>query len=223
VVGQIIAPLNNKIVSKIGTGTGMKLTVALSTCLLFAYAAQLFDLAPIVGAFAAGLVLTPGHFYNFDQPKIVNEVEAAVDDLQLEDKHKLQEALKGFREHHTAHLIEPIAQFLVPVFFVVTGFSVRLETLFDLHTLLIALGITAVAVIGKIVSGLAAGKVNKWIVGFGMIPRGEVGLIFAVMGKSLGVVTDEEFSVIVIMVMLTTVMTPPILGYLIRKQKAIAA
>ncbi|WP_333840411.1 cation:proton antiporter domain-containing protein, partial [Pelomicrobium sp.] len=63
----------------------------------------------------------------------------------------------------------------------------------------------------------------KWLVGWGMVPRGEVGLIFAVVGKGLGVVSDEVFSVVVIMVMLTTLMTPPILAFLIRRRGEVAA
>lgn len=217
VVGQLTAPVNNRIFSKINTGTGMKLTLALLHCLLFAYAAQAFDLAPIVGAFAAGLVLTHAHFHAFDDAKIVKEIETSVSGFRPEDRRKVQEVLDHHRTHHISQLVEPIAHFLVPVFFVMTGFSVKLDTLFDTHALLIALGITVAAVIGKIVAGLAAGKVDKWVVGFGMIPRGEVGLIFAMMGKTMGVVSDEEFSVIVIMVMLTTLMTPPILGMLLKR------
>jgi Kef-type K+ transport system membrane component KefB len=223
VVGRFLAPLNNQLFSRIHTGIGMKLALALSTCLLMAYVASMIELAPIVGAFAAGLVLTPVHFHTFDQPKIVHEIEEVSKTFKPEDEARIKKVLDHHNDHHVAHLVEPIAQFLVPIFFVVTGFSVRLDTLFDAHALLVALGITAVAVVGKIVSGLAAGKVNKWIVGVGMIPRGEVGLIFAVMGKSLGVVTDEEFSVIVIMVMLTTLMTPPLLGMLLKRQKPVTA
>lgn len=218
IVGRLLAPLNNRVFSRVNTGAGMKTTLAMAYCLLFAYAASLLELAPIVGAFAAGLVLTSVHFHAFDPPKIVGEIASATPDLRPGDRKKLDAVLERHKEHHVAHLVEPIAHFLVPVFFVITGFSVKLDTLFDPHALLVALGITAVAVAGKIVSGLAAGKVNKWLVGWGMVPRGEVGLIFAVMGMSLGVVTHEEFSVIVIMVMLTTLMTPPILGFLLRRQ-----
>ena len=55
-----------------------------------------------------------------------------------------------------------------------------------------------------------------------MAPRGEVGLIFAVVGKQLGVVDDQEFAVFVIMVMLTTLLTPPLLSWLIRRQGGLA-
>ena len=83
--------------------------------------------------------------------------------------------------------------------------------------MLTVLGITFVAFVGKIVSGLVVDKVNKWIVGFGMVPRGEVGLIFAMMSKSLGVVNDAVFSVIVIVIILTTLLTPPILTALLKR------
>jgi Kef-type K+ transport system membrane component KefB len=79
------------------------------------------------------------------------------------------------------------------------------------------LGLTAVAVAGKLVSGLAAGKVDRWLVGWGMVPRGEVGLIFAFVGKELGVLNDQFFAVIVLMVVGTTLITPPVLAYLLRR------
>ena len=118
---------------------------------------------------------------------------------------------------HVEELIEPLGLFLVPIFFVVTGMNVKLDTLFNVPILLVALGITVVAIIGKIISGVVAGKVNKLLVGVGMVPRGEVGLIFATIGRSLGVINDEVFSVIVIVVILTTLLTPPALAFLMRR------
>jgi Kef-type K+ transport system membrane component KefB len=86
---------------------------------------------------------------------------------------------------------------------------------------MVALGITAAAVVGKLVAGFVAGKgKNPWLVGWGMVPRGEVGLIFAMVGKNLGVMSEAMFSVIVIMVILTTLLTPPILTVLLRRQAA---
>ncbi|MBA3904362.1 MAG: cation:proton antiporter, partial [Rhodocyclaceae bacterium] len=60
---------------------------------------------------------------------------------------------------------------------------------------------------------------NAWIVGWGMVPRGEVGLIFAVAGRQLGVLGEAMFSIIVIMVILTTLLTPPVLTALLRRSK----
>ncbi len=93
--------------------------------------------------------------------------------------------------------------------------------LFRSKVLGIALVITVVAFLSKLVSGIVAGPgVNKYIVGWGMAPRGEVGLIFAMIGKQLGVISEELFSVVIIMVILTTLLTPPILNHLLRKAKS---
>ncbi|HAS80691.1 MAG: Sodium/hydrogen exchanger [Candidatus Nomurabacteria bacterium GW2011_GWE1_32_28] len=219
VIGQLIAPKLGKWFAQIHTGSGMKITLAISFGLIMAFLAQEIGLAPIVGAFAAGLILDPIHFKNFKDPQVIEDIKSSLErssDQTL--KIEFNKILSHHSERHIEDLIEPIGFFLVPLFFVYTGINVKLETMFDLPVLLIALGITATAFIGKIVSGLAAGKVNKLIVGFGMIPRGEVGLIFAVIGKSLGVVNDEVFSIVVIMVILTTLATPPILSYLLKKQ-----
>ena len=63
-----------------------------------------------------------------------------------------------------------------------------------------------------------AGSVDRWTVGIGMVPRGEVGLIFAVVGRQLGVVSESVFSVIVLMVILTTLVAPPLLAWRLRRR-----
>lgn len=219
VLGQLLAPQIGKLFAKIHTGVGMKFTLAISFGLIFAFLAQKIGLAPIVGAFAAGLILDPVHFSYFKDPKVVIDVKEAVSNADESIKEKVHLAIEPHAERHVEDLINPVGLFLIPIFFVVTGMNVKLETMFNLPILLTALGITVAAFVGKIVSGAVAGKVNKWIVGFGMIPRGEVGLIFAMIGKSLGVVNDEIFSIIVIMVILTTLLTPPILTHILKKQE----
>ncbi|MBI4360013.1 MAG: cation:proton antiporter [Candidatus Jacksonbacteria bacterium] len=218
VVGQIVAPRLGKFFAKINTGTGMKFTLAVSFGLLFAFLAQKIGLAPIVGAFAAGLVLDPVHFRYFKDANIVKDMKESAKGMNEPVRKKILETLEPHAHRHIEDLIEPIGLFLVPVFFVMTGMGVQLNTLANLPILLVALGITVSAFVGKIISGLAAGKVNKMVVGFGMIPRGEVGLIFAMTGKSLNVISDQIFSAIVIMVILTTLLTPPILTYLLKRQ-----
>ena len=91
-------------------------------------------------------------------------------------------------------MIEPIGYFFVPVFFVLTGMQVDLKTLADPTIVAVALGVTAAAVAGKLVAGLFAGQAGGWLVGWGMVPRGEVGLIFAMVGKSAR--RDERIDVL---------------------------
>lgn len=219
VLGQIAAPWLGKIFSKIHTGVAMKFTLAISFCLAFAYLAQKIGLAPIVGAFAAGLVLDPVHFRYFKDPKALRDIKDELQEADSALKDRVAKVMEKHSHRHIEDLIEPLGNFLIPIFFVMTGMAVKLETMFNLPILMVALAITLAAFVTKMMAGLAAGKCNKLLVGAGMIPRGEVGLIFAGIGKSLGVVSDAVFSVIVIVVILTTLLTPPILAFLLKRQK----
>jgi Kef-type K+ transport system membrane component KefB len=222
--GRLLVHPMNRFFSKVHTGVGMKFTAAICFGLLFAFLAQAIGLAPIVGAFAGGLVLDPVHFRYFKDPKIVSDIKILIKDEREDLRHRFQDIMNHHAERHIEDIIQPISLFFVPLFFVITGMGVNLATLFDTSILGIALVITIIAFVGKIAAGLVAGKVNKSLVGWGMVPRGEVGLIFATIGKGLGVVSDELFSVFVILIILTTLLPPPILAYLIRKadRKALA-
>jgi Kef-type K+ transport system membrane component KefB len=223
VLGQLLAPRLGRALSAIHTGHGMKFTAAIAFCLVMAYLADAIGLAPIIGSFAAGLVLDPVHFRHFNDPQVVQDVRDFAETTPTPAKSKLLAILDRHAERHVEELIEPLGWFLVPLFFVLTGMSVRLEPLFDLKVLGIALAITAAAFAGKVVAGLVAGPVNKSMVGWGMVPRGEVGLIFAATGQGLGIVSDELFSVIVIVVILSTLLTPPILTAIARRDHAASA
>jgi Kef-type K+ transport system membrane component KefB len=112
-------------------------------------------------------------------------------------------------------LFNPDWSFFEPFFFVLMGIQVRLETFTDLSVLGVAAGLTIAAIIGKQICGLGVLEkgLDRITVGIGMIPRGEVGLIFAGIGKSLKVIDDATFSAVVIMVIVTTLITPPILKF----------
>ncbi len=221
-IGQWLAPIFGRLLSHINTGKGMKLTLALCFGLSCAYLAEAIGLAPIVGAFAAGLVLDPVHFRHFNDPEVVDDIRAELTPVQEPTKTRLLAVIDRHADRHVTDILEPIGNFLVPIFFVLTGMSVRLDALFDLRILGIALAITIVAFLGKVVAGAVAGNVNKWMVGWGMVPRGEVGLIFAATGQRLGIVTDEVFGIIIIVVILSTLLTPPILTYVVRRTGAAA-
>lgn len=219
-IGRTIAPHLLRQISRLDSGNSMLFSLVLAVGLLMAWLAHAVSLAPIIGAFAAGLLFEPVFLKEFDTPKVVQEIEPLLAGSTAASKmDEIRAVLTRHTSHQHEHLIEPIGYFFVPVFFVLTGMQVDLSTLSDPKTVAIALGITAAAVIGKLAAGFAAGKgKNPWIVGWGMVPRGEVGLIFAMVGKTLGVMSESMFSVIVIMVILTTLLTPPILTALLRKK-----
>jgi len=217
-IGRLIAPHSSRWLAKLDAGPSMLFAQVLATGLFLAWLAHAIGLAPIIGAFAAGLLFEPVFLRDFDRPAIVREIEPLlpVGDPGLAER--LRPILLKHGGHQHEHMIEPIGYFFVPVFFVLTGMQVDLQTLADPTILGIGLGVTAAAVAGKLAAGLAAGPSGKWLVGWGMVPRGEVGLIFAMVGKKLGVMNEAMFSVIVLMVILTTLITPPMLTWLLRRQ-----
>jgi Kef-type K+ transport system membrane component KefB len=219
-IGQWLAQFLGKWFSKIHSSPNMMFTVALSFGLVMAYLAEFIGLAPIVGAFAAGMVLDPVHFrFFFEAPDIVDDIKESLHGSDPNVQERVMKVVDHHADRHVEEVIEPLSMFVVPIFFVFTGMGVRLDTLFDLQILAVALAVTVIAIIGKLVSGLAAGKVRKSVVGWGMVPRGEVGLIFASTGRALGVVSDEVFSVIIIMVIFTTLIPPPVLAFLLKKEQ----
>lgn len=109
-----------------------------------------------------------------------------------------------------------LGYFFVPIFFAVVGAAVDLRALADTHVLLIGGTLTLVGAAGKYLSGFAPFwiKAQKPMIGAAMIPRGEVGLIFAQLGRTTGVLDAGLYSALLLMVMVTTFMAPPLLAYL---------
>lgn len=114
--------------------------------------------------------------------------------------------------------ILPIYEFLVPMFFVITGSRVDWRLFLDSSMLSIALTVTGLAILGKLIGcslgGIGMGWRSAAIIGVGMVPRGEVGLIVANVGRSLGAISTELFSTVVIMSVLTTLFVPTLLAAL---------
>ena len=221
-IGRAVAPHLLRWVSRLDNSHSMLFSLVLVVGLFMAWLAHAVGLAPIIGAFAAGLLFEPIFLKEFETPKLVQDIEPLLPAaVNAEKMQKIRTVLARHTSHQHEHMLEPIGYFFVPVFFVLTGMQVNLTALADPKVVAVALGITVAAVVGKLAAGFVAGKgMNPWLVGWGMVPRGEVGLIFAMVGKKLGVMSEAMFSVIVIMVILTTLLTPPILTVLLRRQSA---
>ena len=217
-LGRLIAPHSSRWLAQLDAGPSMLFAQVLATALFLAWVAHAIGLAPIIGAFAAGLLFEPVFLRDFDRPAIVREIEPLLPAGDPGLAERLRPILKKHGGHQHEHMIEPIGYFFVPVFFVLTGMQVDLNTLADPAVLGVGAGVTVAAIVGKLAAGLAAGPSGKWLVGWGMVPRGEVGLIFAMVGKQLGVMNEAMFSVIVLMVILTTLITPPVLTLLLKRQ-----
>lgn len=125
-----------------------------------------------------------------------------------------------FRREEVTTQIEPVYQFLVPFFFAITGSRLDPAVFTDPAVIGLASVITVIAIVTKVGGGylgaLELGRLPALTVGVGMVPRGEVGLIVASLGLGLGL-DRELYGVVIAMTLLTTVVTPPLLGPLIRR------
>jgi Kef-type K+ transport system membrane component KefB len=197
-IGLAISPRVFRIGSRFKT-RGVLLSLGLGFCFLLSWLSSLIGLAPIVGAFAAGLILESTHYRDFVE--------------------------KG--EHGLEELVHPIAEFLVPVFFVLMGARTELASFAEPGVLGLAAALTVAAIAGKQACALGAvgPGFNRLAIGVGMIPRGEVGLIFANIGLTLtvagaAVVDASTFSAVVAMVVVTTMITPPALKWSLERGEA---
>jgi Kef-type K+ transport system membrane component KefB len=174
---------------------GVVLALSLAFCFGLSWLAGLAGLAPIVGAFAAGLVLEDVHF----------------EDHLKRGEHPLHESLHA------------LSGLLVPVFFVRMGMMVDVSAFLRPSVLGFAVVLTLAAMVGKWACGLVTPRgVSRLSVGIGMMPRGEVGLIFAGIGAGLvldghPVVGADTYAAAVFMVVLTTMATPPLLLWSLRR------
>lgn len=125
------------------------------------------------------------------------------------------------QRHQLEEQTAPLLAFLTPFFFVVTGAKVNLSALASSEALLALLVVTVIAIFSKLAGGflgaLKLGKRGAMIVGFGMVPRGEVGVVIASLGLAAGVFDETIYAVIVAMSLLTAMVTPPILSVLLKR------
>jgi hypothetical protein len=159
--------------------------VAIGIALGFSVLADKAHLAPIIGAFVAGL------------------------------------ALRRIAAHERVERdVSSIAQIFVPIFFLNIGITTDIRAMADLRVLGIALLLSVIAIITKIAAALGAlgSRGDKWTIGFGMLPRGEVGLIFASIGLSVGALSKELYGSVLVVVLVTTLVAPPLLRWRLGKQ-----
>ncbi|MGH8042306.1 MAG: cation:proton antiporter [Rudaea sp.] len=120
------------------------------------------------------------------------------------------------------HQTQPLLALMTPFFFVMTGTKVELAQLWNLDALLALAVITAIAIVSKLIGGflgaLSLGTRGALIVGVGMIPRGEVGVVVASLGLAAGVFPPRTYALIVAMSLLTSIVTPPVLAILLRRK-----
>ncbi|MDJ0715390.1 MAG: cation:proton antiporter [Prochloraceae cyanobacterium] len=182
-IGRLFSPFFVALVKRMKT-RGQLLLTALIFAFSLSYVATVIQLEAILGAFAAGLVLA-----------------------ETEKRKELEEQ------------VVPVADILVPIFFVCVGAKTDLSVLDPTNPtnregLIVAAFLIAIAIAGKVITGFTLfgqPELNKLAIGVGMIPRGEVGLVFAGVGAASGALSESTNAAVIMMVILTTFLAPPLL------------
>lgn len=188
VIGSRVGPPAFEWLHRRARSAGTLVALALAFTLGFAELAEAAQLAPIVGAFVAGVALS--------RSTVKDRIE---------------------RE------IAPVGHLFIPVFFLQIGISVDVGQFLSPAVLGVAAVLLVVAVLGKLVAavGVLGAPGDKWLIGFGMIPRGEVGLIFATIGLQQGVLGGDLYAALLLVVLATTLIAPPLLRIRLQRVRSI--
>ncbi|MGQ0814727.1 MAG: cation:proton antiporter [Gemmatimonadota bacterium] len=198
VIGRFIMPRVFGYIEQMDV-RGILVVAAFAFALALSALASMAGSAMIIGAFAAGVVLSSTNQFDY-----------------------------------IADRMKPLVDVFTPIFFLYVGSAVDLSLLnpfaatFDADILMVAGVVSIVAIVGKVLAGYSVGwgkqQLNHLAIGVGMIPRGEVGLIFAHLGLDSGVIGREVFNAVVLIVMVTTFIAPPLLKKIFsRVDPAVAA
>ncbi|CAA6823040.1 MAG: GerN [uncultured Sulfurovum sp.] len=183
---------------------GLIPTVIISLIALFAYLSHLLGAPEILGAFAAGIALSRRFILPFGMGL-------------RNDKIFLQKVKNA---------IEPIAQMFTPIFFVMVGLSMNLRVI-DFSSpkfWLLAVVFLLIAIIGKYIGVFLlknTSTIKKALIGISMVPRGEVGLIFAEVGRVNGILDNQIYAVLIFVIIVTTVVPPFLLKWLFKYEKSL--
>jgi len=184
----ILPKLIDKVFYRINHTSLMAILILASLCFFESWFASRIGLASIIGAFTAGIILEDRFFkkYHLAGHTAINRLETKLVDL-----------------------ISPLGKILTPIFFIFAAMQVDIIAAFNINTILIALLISLFAILGKVLSGIfLPSGINKWLVGFGMVPRGEIGVIFAITGLQLKIIDNTLFTALLLMIIITSMIAP---------------
>jgi len=220
-IALILGNLIHFLSRKLGTVEFIPPTI-LSLVFLFAYLSHEVGSPEILGAFTAGLAFSESFsppfnvLYKVNPPPFLNILSKSRDFIS-----KFFAQLDRVMRQKIEESILPLSWVLTPIFFVAVGIEMNLRAvnLFSFHFWFLTTIILVIAIIGKVFSGfLIKGSFReKVLTGFAMLPRGEVGLIFAEIGRRANIYTDTLYAVIIFVVAITTFLAPIALKLIIRK------
>ncbi len=193
-LGIYVLPFTiDKLISKISIKDEMLTLTMVVFCLFLSWYAEVIGLASIIGAFMAGLLIKEKYFVKYATISRQSKSQIYLDDSNS----------------NIIHLISPLGRIMTPIFFIYAGMQIDIINALNMETLKLAVTISFFAIISKSLAGIILPRdFNRWLIGFGMVPRGEIGVIFALAGLKLQLIDNTIFTAILMMVIITSVITP---------------
>jgi Kef-type K+ transport system membrane component KefB len=211
--GQKLLPKIINLFAIINNSVDTLVLIMIGYALSMSFIASSIGLASVIGAFLAGLLLEENYFNKYKYPRYLKGQDSeyiwrggSCDTKSINPINLLE------------HLIRPFGKLLTPIFFIYAGMQVDIIAALNFTTLKLTITISIFAICSKIVAGIWLPKNgSRLIVGIGMVPRGEIGLIFAISGLNLNIIGHETFTALLLMIIITSIFTPPVLTYATKK------
>ncbi len=220
VFGRWITPLITTWSTKIHAGINMKVGVLLIICFFFSWLAHVLGLAFVVGAFIAGLILDEVYFKTFSKANFfihLRNLTTQVPDTKL--RKQLNNVIDLQEGKTIKELLKPISHLFVPIFFINIGMMLNISSLLNLKTFALTISLILISFFGRILSGYLVREknINNLILGLGLTPIGEAGLIFTAFGRDIGIIDGNVLSAIVSAVVISSIITPILIKFSVKK------
>lgn len=218
-----LLPVITKKLAEIYPSRSLKFALAFGITLLFSYLAHSVGISPIIGAFMAGIAMSPIYFTSFKPAPYILSLQ----ELILQNGHgvspllneKYKKHINEAKERDLEDMLSAPAFLLVAVFFVVTGMGVPLSLFTNIQIVQSAVVILLLAFASKFLASRMIGQKIISVVGAGMAPRGVTTLVFATAGKNFKILSPDLYALIVLTVMLTTFVTPIMLSWIVKRNE----
>ncbi len=219
-IGSRITPLITKLSIKIHSGINMKIGILFMICTFYTWLASQLGLAPVIGAFIAGIIIKPQDFQNFSQAKFLRDFKQIAQHTNDENARlQIIKTVNTYQLKSLDELVKPLSNIFVPIFFTYIGLILNLPDLLNIKIFSLAILLIIVSLLGRIIGGLSNSKnLNILVIGLGMTPIGEAGLIFAITGQQLGILSNDILSAVIVALVIITILVPILLKYAIKNK-----
>lgn len=219
-IGGRLMPLLVKWAVKIHAGISMKIGILFLICTFYSWLASVLGLPSVIGAFIAGIIINPEYFKNFSQSKVLRDLKhIATNTTDIHTRELIHKTVIHQEEKSLDELIKPLSNIFVPIFFTYIGLIFDYSALNNLHVLIFSFILILTSLFGRFITGFSEkGNLNKYVIGLGITPIGEAGLIFTIIGRDLKLLNEDMVASIILALIIISILSPILLKLAIKKK-----